>query len=37
VVGWRRAREVERDVADAVRRGGDLVFVHPDLLERTGP
>jgi hypothetical protein len=34
VVGWRRAREVERDVADAVRRGGDLVFVHPDRMER---
>jgi hypothetical protein len=34
VVGWRRSREVVRDAADAIARGGDLVYVHTDLLER---
>jgi hypothetical protein len=34
VVGWRRSGEVVRDAADAVTRGGDLVFVHTELLER---
>jgi hypothetical protein len=34
VVGWRRSREVVRDAADAIRRGGDLVYVHTELLER---
>ena len=33
VVGWRRARQVVRDAADAVARGSDPMFVHSDLLE----
>jgi hypothetical protein len=34
VVGWQRSRQVVRDAADAITRGGDLVYVHTDLLER---
>ena len=36
VVGYRRARQVERDAAAAIARGGDLVFVHTDLLDQPG-